>query len=397
MNPAPPALRVVEFGSGVGVPFAGKMFVNFGADVVKAERGDGDWTRSKPPLIDHDGERVGALFHFLNAGKRSILLDDDNSDSAIAALWSWADIVLVDEEFHADERISGRFTAAGPKVVTAVTPYGLTGPEAKRPGTASTAFARCGEGSITPAGIGYRQFPEAPPLGARGKVADIDAGVIAVVATLAAVGSTDDSIDRLDPPVQIDVSVLETQVSHNRWLPSNFSRTGWIETRASTPYPVGGMLPCQDGHAMFLPATDRHWQAFVEIVGRPDWALADNLVTREGRVAAGEDLRERIMEWAADVPKAALLEAGLAEGVPLGPYRSMTEVAACPQLNQRGFFVQYGEAGSGMKVPGLPAPGFAGQVAMAPGLGRDDIASLRAPARAPTTSTTPRTHEEHAR
>ena len=45
-------LRVVEIGSGDALGYCGKLFADFGADVIKIEPPDGDATRKIPLLID---------------------------------------------------------------------------------------------------------------------------------------------------------------------------------------------------------------------------------------------------------------------------------------------------------------------------------------------------------
>ena len=63
-------LKVLELAEGVAGPLCGRMFANFGAEVLKAELGpEGDWTRDRAPMVNINGDRVGALFHFLNAWK----------------------------------------------------------------------------------------------------------------------------------------------------------------------------------------------------------------------------------------------------------------------------------------------------------------------------------------
>ena len=66
-------LRVVDFTSNLAGPYATKHFVDAGADVIKVETEDGDpmrrWSTSGADL----GDRDGALFRFLNAGKRSVV------------------------------------------------------------------------------------------------------------------------------------------------------------------------------------------------------------------------------------------------------------------------------------------------------------------------------------
>lgn len=353
-------LRVLELGVGAAVPAAGRILTALGADVLKVEiPPDGDWTRSKRPLVYYNGDRVGALFVFLNAGKRSIALDPSAPDAELrlSALWEWADVVLIDDHYYRQDVVRRQVNHAGPTVITYVTPFGLTGPDAGRPASSLTIFARSGEGGITPGGRGYKQFPDEAPLMARGKVTEIDAGIVAVFATVASLigGHTGSTV-----PTVIDLSIFETSVSHNRWIPSIFVRTGWVETRASASYPYGGMMPCQDGHAMIMPSTDRFWTGLVVAMGSPEWALSEELKTQDGRAAADSWVRPLMTEWSLTQTKEQLLRSGLEHGMPIAPYRTIDEVAACPQMASRNFLLPYGESDD-RRIPGLPAPGMAAE------------------------------------
>ena len=66
-------LRVVELATEIAGPYCGKLLVDAGADVVKAEPLDGDplrrWSASGRDLSADDG----VLFAYLNAGKRSVV------------------------------------------------------------------------------------------------------------------------------------------------------------------------------------------------------------------------------------------------------------------------------------------------------------------------------------
>ena len=53
-------LCIAELGQGTAVPFAGRMFANLGAEVVKVELGpDGDWCRRRSPIIEVEGRSAG--------------------------------------------------------------------------------------------------------------------------------------------------------------------------------------------------------------------------------------------------------------------------------------------------------------------------------------------------
>ncbi|MBN8897444.1 MAG: CoA transferase, partial [Rhodospirillales bacterium] len=61
--------RVLQVGSGVALDYCGKLFADFGADVVKLEPAGGDELRHTPPILAN-GE--SGLFAWLNTNKRSV-------------------------------------------------------------------------------------------------------------------------------------------------------------------------------------------------------------------------------------------------------------------------------------------------------------------------------------
>ena len=73
-------IKVVEFGELISAPYCGKLFADYGADVLKVERSpEGDPARSWGPFPDDqpDIEKSG-VYHFLNTNKRSAQLDIDS-------------------------------------------------------------------------------------------------------------------------------------------------------------------------------------------------------------------------------------------------------------------------------------------------------------------------------
>src|SRR5688572_4677207 len=67
------SVRVLDFTRLLPGPFATLMLADLGAEVIKIEDPDpGDYLRGMGPPVDAAG---GALFHFLNRGKRGMVLD----------------------------------------------------------------------------------------------------------------------------------------------------------------------------------------------------------------------------------------------------------------------------------------------------------------------------------
>ncbi len=98
-DPAQLALRgrrVLEIGTGPALAYAGKLFSDFGAEVIKVESPAGDAWRQMPPMAGVSGARESALFAWLNTNKRSVTADAANvADSAwLAELGRTCDVVL---------------------------------------------------------------------------------------------------------------------------------------------------------------------------------------------------------------------------------------------------------------------------------------------------------------
>lgn len=70
-------VRVLEVGEGPAVAYAGKIFADFGAEVLKVEPLQGDPWRRMPPLVQpsEGAEPESALFAWMNTNKRSITAD----------------------------------------------------------------------------------------------------------------------------------------------------------------------------------------------------------------------------------------------------------------------------------------------------------------------------------
>src|SRR5450432_2521946 len=61
--------RILQLGSGIAPDYCGKLFADFGADVIKLEPPGGDPLRKMPPIVT-GGE--SGLFAWLNTTKRSV-------------------------------------------------------------------------------------------------------------------------------------------------------------------------------------------------------------------------------------------------------------------------------------------------------------------------------------
>jgi crotonobetainyl-CoA:carnitine CoA-transferase CaiB-like acyl-CoA transferase len=154
-------LVVVELATGIAGPYAGKLFADAGARVIKAEPPGGDPLRRRvPPGIDLDGAD-SALFRHLNAGKESVI--GVPGDPEVEDLAARADLLI--ESFAPEDPVVAGWRSRYPGlVVLSVTPYGRRGPWRDRPATGFTLQAQSGS-------IGFRGLPGQPPFQAGGRLA----------------------------------------------------------------------------------------------------------------------------------------------------------------------------------------------------------------------------------
>lgn len=139
-------LRVLEFAEGVAGPSAAMLFADLGADVIKIETPDGDRTREWGPPVEDGGD--AAIFHNLNRGKRSLVLDpaDPGQRALVERLAARADALIVHEDPGAPTGIDWKaLRQANPRLVLCeITDLGSRGRLAGRAGSELTSQAMSG-------------------------------------------------------------------------------------------------------------------------------------------------------------------------------------------------------------------------------------------------------------
>jgi crotonobetainyl-CoA:carnitine CoA-transferase CaiB-like acyl-CoA transferase len=143
-------LRVLDFGQGIASPYCAMLLSVYGADVIKVEPPEGDWSR-------YLGTTYGShttLSAVYNRGKRSLCLDMKHKDGIAVAQTVARDCDVLIEGFRPG--VAARLgigyedlAQENPGLVyLSVSAFGQTGPYSKRPGSDSVAQAFSGLVSI---------------------------------------------------------------------------------------------------------------------------------------------------------------------------------------------------------------------------------------------------------
>ncbi len=178
-------LRILDFTALVQGPLATQILGDLGADVIKFERLDGEWSRH---WGIGNGRTHGEIDSFLafNRNKRSVAVDlkDRATRERILALAEHADVVVENFRPGVMDRLGlgyADFAARNPAIVYACSSgWGQSGPYATRPGQDMLAQAASGIHFFQ----GTRDLPPTP-IGIG--VADLFTGLHLVVAILAAI------------------------------------------------------------------------------------------------------------------------------------------------------------------------------------------------------------------
>ncbi|MDP6979126.1 MAG: CoA transferase [Myxococcota bacterium] len=342
-------LRVLELGAGVAAPYCAKLLADLGADVIKLEDPNGgDPTRFRGPVIDGelDPERSGS-FLYLNTSKRSACIDlvAEEGREAFAALASLADVVIEDRNPGELGRLGLGYEVLATRnpglILTSITPFGQTGPNAQHVSEHLNLFHAGGHASpFTLMGAGDRAAARAG-----GYLGEYDAGLTAALGTLGAV------YGRLETGrgEHVDCSKQEAMMCLERVTIGRFANEDDPFGASRGP---GGLSKAKDGWVMLTTLEKHQWEGLVRAMGNPEWAQADWCATPQGRMERFDEVEKRKNAWGETLMREEIYHAAQAEGTPAAPVRSVAEVLEWRQPRARGFFadIDHPRAGT-LQVP----------------------------------------------
>ena len=143
-------LKVLDFGQGIASPYCAMLLGVYGADVIKVEPPEGDWSRYLGTTYGNH-TTLSAVY---NRGKRSLCLDMKNKDGIAVAqrLAREADVLIEGFRPGVAERLGLGYESLSRDnrglVYLSVSGFGQSGPYSKRPGSDSVAQAFSGLVSV---------------------------------------------------------------------------------------------------------------------------------------------------------------------------------------------------------------------------------------------------------
>jgi len=331
-------VRVLAAEQMQSLPFATQLLARLGADVVKVEHPvHGESGRgSTPSMADPEGRSVGATFLRNNFNKRSLGLDlrSEAGRDLFLRLVPRFDVVADNFKPGTMARFGLGYddlAAVHPgAVVISISGFGNTGDSPYRDWPAYNSIVEAMSGIYD-----YMRRGDRPPaVNPMGAVADISAGLFAVIGILAALRHR----EATGLGQYVDLAMFDTTVALSD-LVVNFHSLGIDRTPEPAPFIITPVR-CADGYVVLQFVREHQFERLAELVGHPEWIGDPRFAEREGW---GRHLADVILPaieaWADGRNRTEVADALAAENLVAGPSLAAPEVVGDPHLNARNMIV----------------------------------------------------------
>jgi crotonobetainyl-CoA:carnitine CoA-transferase CaiB-like acyl-CoA transferase len=339
-------VRVLEVAEQGFVPSAAAVLADWGADVVKVERPEGDGLRAvmKQGLVAQTGD-FDFLVEQVNRNKRNVCLDLKHPDSrpVLERLVAWADVFITNQlpQVRRKLRIEpADLRAVNPRLIYARGHgQGTKGPDAEAGGYDAVSF-------WSRAGVGHMLSGAAGAVMQRPAQGDIPSGMFLAGGIAAALFAR----ERDGRGRTVDVALLAGGV----WtlapdlvaasvLGADPPKPGQAGTRPERSIALVGTYATSDGRVLQLNmlATDKYWKTACEALEAPDFAADPALATDAGRAARMPEIRERFARTIALHPLAHWMARLRSAGCIFSSFATPSEVQSDPQVLANGYLPRH--------------------------------------------------------
>lgn len=328
-------MRVLELAQIMAGPTCGMMLADMGADVVKVEKlPGGDDSRSyREPRVNG----VSAPFMIMNRNKRGIALNlkEPEGREILLRMVKQADVLTENYRRGTLEKLGVGYdvlSQVNPGLIyCAVSGYGRDGPYGGKGGFDLIAQGFAGLMSVT-------GEPGGPPVKTGNSVADINAGILAVVGITAAYAHK----LKTGQGQVVETSLMEAALQQTYWQAATYFATGESAGRTgsahllSAPYQA---FRTRDGWINVGGANQPNWERVTDVLGHPEWRDDPRFLTNTARMQNLPALIAAIEPILITRDKADWIAAFDAAGVPVGPVHTIGEALSHPQTLARNMVV----------------------------------------------------------
>lgn len=349
-------VRIVDLTSVVFGAYATQILGDYGADVIKVEAPSptggggqgGDIMRWAGKVPDGASPDLGPIFMTINRNKRSVLLDlrKESARAALMKLIASADVLASNIRYEGMKRLGLSYEeirAVKPDIVFVhAAGYGSDGPYAGLPAYDDLIQAGSGAADLLPRVDGDPSPRYVPTL-----MADKVSGLFMANAITAALLHR----ERTGEGQFVEVPMLETVTSF--LLAEHFY--GHVFDPATGPWSYGRVTNpdrrpyrTKDGYIGLLPYSDKQWDQFFELAGRPGVFRDDpRFQTYKARTQHIRELYAMIEELTETKTTQEWLDLLVPLSIPAVKMNRLDDLMDDPHLKAVGFFERYEHPSAG--------------------------------------------------
>uniref|UniRef100_UPI00334226EB CaiB/BaiF CoA transferase family protein n=1 Tax=Castellaniella defragrans TaxID=75697 RepID=UPI00334226EB len=347
---------ILDLTTSVAGPYATMLLSDFGAEVIKIERPNGDDARHWGPPFLH-GQSL--WFNAVNRNKKSVVLDlkAPQDMAQFHALLAQADALVCNQPLDIQRKLGLDYEALKRHkkdlIFVAITGFGLDGARAGLTCYDLIAEGYSGIMDVTGAAGGAPQKIGAP-------AADMLAGQDAAMSTIAALLAR----HRTGNGAKIDISLAESMTRFLSCRISSYLGSGEVPSRSGGTDSVIAIYQSFDTADEPLTlglGSDAIWHRFWNAVGNPAYAARPEFASNADRRTHRSEIVADIQVLLRQRTRAQWLALFAQARIPAGPINRIDETAHDAAFQQRGLFFTLRDGdrlspqvGLGIRIDGQP-------------------------------------------
>ncbi|MEV3961234.1 CoA transferase [Nocardia sp. NPDC050193] len=331
-------IRVLEIGTLISGPFAGRLLGDMGAAVIKLEPPDAPDPLRTWGQAELDGHHFFWTVHARNKKAVTLNLREDAGRDLFLELAEKSDIIVENLRPGTLERWGLGYDTLRERnrgiILVRVSGYGQTGPEARKAGYASVAEAASGLRHMN-------GFPGGPPPRLALSLGDSLAGMFAAQGALAALyRRTVTGEGQI-----VDAALTEACLAVQESTIPDYDIGGVVRgpsgTRLEGIAPSNIYRTADESWVVIAANQDTVFRRLCAAMDRPELATDERFANHTARGRNQDELDAIIGEWAARRQPGEIISTLGEAGVISGPINTVAEVVTDPQLNARGMIADH--------------------------------------------------------
>lgn len=345
-------VRILDVSTMIAAPFGATLLGDFGAEVIKVEMpGKGDSLRGMGPFHGDEPLRWPGLAR----NKKSLTLDLHTKEGKeiLRKLARASDVVIENFRPGTLEKWGigyEQLKKENPNLImTRVTGYGQTGPNAPKAGfgTPATAYS----------GFTYLHgYEDRPPISPSFSLTDYITGIYVAFATVTALYYRDTNEEGTGQ--YIDIGLYESVFRLMEFLVAEYDQNGTIKERSpglsghSSP---AGTFQTKDGHWIVLvTSSDRTFERLAHAMNRADMLEDERFYSNSARLQNFDLTNGIVADWVKTFNRDDLQKYLDEHGVPVSPIYSIKDIFEDEHYKQRENIIEVDHPRLGkVKMPGI--------------------------------------------